>query len=263
MCTRDPRLGPGARPTGGIRPSGPAVAVAIAALLLTYVLLFTSVEIVAGNPGLYGVSLADPETERVTGLSAAGRREVLGRILSYALGRRSDMQFTMPAESARPGEPAFSADELQHMEDVRGLFALGRKLRAGAMVLSALLVLLALSRSAVRGDPPAHGLRRGERVRAVLAGLFRWTAVWGGGLLVAIGTAALLDFRTAFDAMHKVLFTNDLWQLPLDSLLIQLLPEVQFARLGAYAGCITLAAVVTALCLGLLLRRSRRSMHGA
>lgn len=233
--------------------------VALAGLFLAYVLLFTSLEFVAGNTRLYRVTLESPEVERLTGLARAERGEALTRIVRYALGRGSDLQFVMPPGSVRPGQPAFSEDETRHMEDVRALFALGRTLRIVGLVPAVLLAGSAAAGPGVRKRLSSGGPRR-RHTLAVLAGLCRWTAAWTAAFLLIVGAAALVSFRSAFDALHVVLFANDLWMLPPDALLIQLFPEEQFARLAGYAGAVMLACAGAALALGAWAAKSERSL---
>jgi len=226
--------------------------VAVAGLLLAYVLLFTSVETVTAVPRLYGVTLESSEIGQSTGLSYTQREAVVARIAGYALGRQPDLQFTMPTGSVRAGEEAFTADELQHMADVRALFATGRFLRWLAILLSLLCLAGRAFPSPKAGSP---GGQPEADSRAVVSAALRWTAGWGTGFLLAIGIVSFVDFGAAFDAMHLLLFRNDLWLLPADALLIQLLPEEQFCLLAAYSGAVFLAATAAALGLGLSLRR--------
>jgi len=120
-------------------------------------------------------------------------------------------------------QPAFNSKELIHMEDCRQLFILLRiALRASAVTGSLLItlgcILLGKDRRKIRLAawlaPPAI---------AIPLGLF---AVW-----------AAIDFNSAFNFFHEILFTNDLWLLNARTdLLIRLCPASMFMAMGARIG---------------------------
>ena len=113
----------------------------------------------------------------------------------------------------------FNAREQAHLSDIRALFRLFDRAWLLLIPAAALAVILA-----ARHD--SRGYWAGLALTfLLLAGLAAWIA---------------LDFVNAFIALHRLLFTNDLWLLdPQTDLLICLMPERMFTflagRLALYA----------------------------
>ena len=119
-------------------------------------------------------------------------------------------------------QDAFNAREMQHMEDCARLFDLLRTLRLSIAIAAALMVLLSLI------------LEWKEKpVRAVSV-----APMWIGSLILIVplaifGVWAAIDFGSAFNFFHRILFTNDLWLLnPETDLLIRICPSGMFASMG-------------------------------
>ena len=119
-------------------------------------------------------------------------------------------------------QDAFNAREIQHMEDCRRLFDLLRTLRLSLAVAAALLVLLSL-------------ILEWKEKPARTVGL---SPLWIGSLILIVplaifGVWAAIDFNSAFNFFHRLLFTNDLWLLnPETDLLIRICPSSMFAGMG-------------------------------
>ena len=137
-------------------------------------------------------------------------------------------------------QDAFNAREIQHMEDCQRLFDLLRTLRLSLAVAAALLVLLSLILE--WREKPA---RAGSIAPMWIASLILIVP------LAIFGIWAAVDFNSAFNFFHRILFTNDLWLLnPETDLLIRICPSGMFANLGLR---IALRAAVILLGLPLLL----------
>lgn len=137
-------------------------------------------------------------------------------------------------------QDAFNAREIQHMEDCARLFDLLRTLRLSLAVAAALLVLLSLILE--WREKPA---RAGSIAPMWIASLILIVP------LAIFGIWAAVDFNSAFNFFHKILFTNDLWLLnPETDLLIRICPSSMFANLGLR---IALRAAVVLLGFPLLL----------
>ena len=119
-------------------------------------------------------------------------------------------------------QDAFNAREIQHMEDCARLFDLLRTLRLSLAVAAALLVLLSLILE--------------WREKPARAGSI--APMWIGSLILIVplaifGVWAAIDFNSAFNFFHRILFTNDLWLLdPTTDLLIRICPSSMFAGMG-------------------------------
>lgn len=135
-------------------------------------------------------------------------------------------------------QDAFNAREIQHMEDCTRLFDLLRTVRW--VVLVALIFLWVIQ------------IVMGRRTKD--GGFLVW--IWIGSLILIVplaifGVWAAIDFNSAFNFFHRLLFTNDLWLLnPETDLLIRICPSSMFANLGLR---IALRAAVILLGLPLLL----------
>ena len=137
-------------------------------------------------------------------------------------------------------QDAFNAREIQHMEDCQRLFDLLRTLRLSLAIAAALLVLLSLILE--WKEKPA---RAGSVAPVWIASLILIVP------LAIFGVWAALDFNSAFNFFHRLLFTNDLWLLnPATDLLIRICPSSMFASMGLR---IALRAAVILLGLPVLL----------
>lgn len=131
------------------------------------------------------------------------------------------------AEVFGRAQPAFNLKEQLHMEDCQRLFSLLRTVMRISAVLGAALGLFGLCL-----------LRDRRSIRR---------AVWLSPLAIAIPLGALavwalIDFDSAFQFFHKILFTNDLWLLdPTTDLLIRICPASMFMAMGARIGLTALA----------------------
>ena len=161
------------------------------------------------------------------GISEADLIRLDAALAAYLAGDKGALYEQDELESSHPtairatvfgeDQPAFNEKELTHMADCFELFVLLRTTCVCAIILGAILLGLGL------------WLRRGKG----LVGSF----LIGLGLLflpaVLLGAWAALDFTSAFNFFHRMLFTNDLWLLdPRTDLLIRICPESMFAGLG-------------------------------
>ena len=123
-------------------------------------------------------------------------------------------------------QDAFNAREIQHMEDCQRLFDLLRTLRLSLAIAAALLVLLSLILE--WKEKPA---RAGSVAPVWIASLILIVP------LAIFGIWAAIDFNSAFNFFHRLLFTNDLWLLnPATDLLIRICPSSRFAGMGLRIG---------------------------
>lgn len=139
------------------------------------------------------------------GISNAEMRDIDMLIASYLSGDARAI------DGAGFGERA-----LIHMEDVYNIFETARVVR-----LISLFAALALLMSAMNKNR-ARRLRIGSYI-ALAAFVLP---------LTAFGIWAVMDFEAAFEGMHKLLFSNDLYRLQSTELLIRLLPERFFMEIG-------------------------------
>lgn len=242
------------RPTGPRIPLGaqrllrPLLAAVLGALLALAALLFVT-EVVAFSGWSYAYSLARPELLEHTGLDLGQVRGLMMHVLRYAGGGSGEFQVLFPPGHPLAGQPVFTQREVDHMADVRLLFARGRAVRWAAVgVLGVAPALTWLGGGRGRGQG-REALFRGSSQTAL------WAAGWGTGLFALVGVALTAGFSLAFDWFHFLLFDNDLWQLPEESMLITLLPLEQFQRIGVLIGAGFAICLVFFVILGRVLAR--------
>lgn len=216
----------------------------IVGLALPAFLLLADVEVVAYHLGAYRESFAGTGAPARIGLSEDQLVWTIRRSLDYATGRGNDLQFDRSElDQGPPGRPAFTGIELDHMVDVRVLFGLARTVRWAALGL------------AVAGAAAIVALER-RRGWARLARGLMIGAVLFLGLWAVLAAAVLTGFSSFWTAFHETLFSNDLWLLPVGSLLIEMLPESLFQRLALeIVGLLTLEVLVVLLLAVVYLRR--------
>lgn len=180
---------------------------ALGFFLLFAVLLFTVVENIGTNPYVYLDLQAENGLPEAAGLTLDELTAMDDQLADYLSGNEMALEAT-----------AFNATEKLHMRDVLELFNLLRTVRN--ILVPVMLLVLGVGLWLARGK---------HLLSASLMGL---------GLLalpfVVFGVWAVVDFTSAFEAFHRVLFTNELWILNPDTdLLIQILPERFFSDIAA------------------------------
>ncbi|SHE66475.1 TIGR01906 family membrane protein [Alkalibacter saccharofermentans] len=175
-------------------------------LLVPFVVLLTSLEIVVKSEGFFLEQYEINNVEQATGMEIQELMRVTGEIQDYLFGNRDDFNITGVINSVE-GE-IFNEREIVHMEDVRVLFDRGIILRnAGAVLLLFIL---------------AYGAFTGKKwlLKSLL-----YAAVSYFILLVLTAGLLFYDFNRYFNLFHEVFFSNDYWILdPRDSVLINMVP---------------------------------------
>lgn len=128
------------------------------------------------------------------------------------------------------GRPAFTPDEVVHMEDVREVVRGSLVLWLGAVVV--LAGSLARLRSRGGSDAVRRALRSGAAATVVA--------------LAAVGLFALVSFDTFFRSFHELLFEPGSWEFAVDSTLISLYPSSFWATATALLVILTLAQAALA-----------------
>ncbi|MXY36247.1 MAG: TIGR01906 family membrane protein [Dehalococcoidia bacterium] len=194
----------------------PAIA-SVGFVLAVPILLFTTnIRFLASDTGYLEGGLRRHDAAENTGIALNELDYAVGAIVRYFEDDADTLRilvFTGGQETA-----LFSEDETLHMEDVKGLMR--TIFRANEVALGFVLAYVA-----------ATVLWAGERSGRTLA-KETLAAVGAGALVgVAVGIVALVGFDGAWNQLHEVLFTNDLWLLdPRTDRLIQMFPETFWAE---------------------------------
>lgn len=132
----------------------------------------------------------------------------------------------------------FNANEKAHMADVYNIFAALRVIKNCAFAVSVLLLGW------------TYYSRQHFSVRLLRTGIIAGTLMLFLPIIAA-GVWAAVDFDAAFTAMHRLLFSNDLWLMdPRTDLMIRMLPERFFVSIGtklavrAVLGAVAIPAIV-------------------
>ncbi len=186
------------------------------------------------------------DSARAAGVDETALSGIGDMLVDYLKGAREDLNMTAAGNGA--AQKVFNEREIAHMEDVRALFQLERRIGAALAALGLLLLAAGL---------PGEGWAR-RLTRAGLIGQTFWLA-----LLLFLGIWAAADFDGAFRSFHAALFSNDLWLLnPETDLMIRMLPEKFFAAVAVHAlGGVLIVQAVLACAWGLpvaIARRARR-----
>ena len=207
---------------------------------LMIVLLITSVEAVAyWTPGYYEKEYTKYGVAETVQMEMDDLLDVTEEMMAYLRGRREDLH--VPTIVAGQPREFFNDREIAHMEDVRGLFLGGLKLRlAGLFGIAVCLIIMA-----------ATGADLGRILpRAVCIGTGLFFAV-----VCVLAAVIFSDFSKYFIIFHHIFFDNDLWILdPRTNLLINIVPEPFFMDTAARIALIfgAAVAVVFAACLVLV-----------
>lgn len=142
---------------------------------------------------------------------------VIDHVLDYLKDKEKDLQITITLLNGTTKD-AFTEREIAHMVDVKKLFINGEKIGIGAIILSIIsLGLLYFRRK-------SFDIQTTKYIKYTILGI-----IISFGL---IGLYAFIDFNNAFTLFHKIFFTNDLWLLDYNDLLIIMLPETLFFNIA-------------------------------
>ena len=153
--------------------------------------------------------------------------------------------------------PAFTEDELLHLQDIQGLLRLAETLKyiAWALLISSLVFGMFIIFSGKK-KPALAGLRN---LRLVI----NWSVSIALGLFLAVAIWGFFNFEGLFYAFHKLLFRNDLWLLdPQTDLLLQLMPLELFISYGLDMIKQNILFIILLPVLMLVLNIRKRQDHG-
>lgn len=185
----------------------------ILGILLSIILLFTFVEIIAFNLNHYRESFIKYNTTEETGMNEMNLQHTLEDVLRYLRDNRRELDTRVVVEGKE--SEAFEDREKLHMIDVKGLFFKGRILRNIGAVLFAIIGLIFIIKD--------------EYWKKSLSGTLMYTAVINILFLFVLLLLMKIDFNRCFTYFHIIFFNNDLWILDPDAhVLIQMLPQEFF-----------------------------------
>lgn len=214
------------------------------AVALLLILLYCAIMVPTFQMGFYQRQFERNRVEQVIGIERDELIRVTTHLMAYMRGREDDLQITAVVQGTE--RPFFSQREIDHMVDVRDLFAGGALIFQGAVIVfvvtGAFFMLIAKSSL------------------TTLARIHRNTNIAVLTFLALLTVVIALDFTRAFDIFHEIFFNNDYWILnPQVDLLINMVPEPFFVNIGIYVAVLFVVLSVAVIVLaGLYLRRARR-----
>ena len=187
------------------------LATAAFVLALPILLFTTNIRFLASDTGYLEGGLRRHDAAENTGIALGELDYAVGAIVRYFEDDADTLRllvFTDGEETA-----LFSAEETLHMEDVKGLMR--AIFRANEVALGFVIAYVA-------GAVLWSGERSGrDLAKATLAAVGVGAAVG-----IAVGVLAIVGFESAWERLHEIIFTNDLWLLdPRTDRLIQMFPE--------------------------------------
>ncbi len=174
-----------------------------------------SIQLVALNANFYVSSWSDLGIATTVGISERDLATVGEHLLAYFTGSVSTPQVEVEIDGTVM--PIFKEHELQHLEDVHGLFHMGISAKYACEALIVIGVLIATFRK----ESTTQKLQKALRLSCAILCVF----------VILIAAGAVFDFSKWWTTFHLVTFSNDLWLLdPQSDRLIQIFPEQFFYK---------------------------------
>ena len=166
----------------------------------------------AFDPGLYFKYQLEANVLDYAGISEEDLLLLDVHLADYLSGIKSNVDFELKVFGQK--QNAFNAREIRHLADCRTLLAPVSAQWFGVLLAIAGVVLI---------QPGKRGRRAAPWIASAIILL----------PIAFLGFWAAVDFNSAFNFFHKILFTNDLWLLnPRTDLLIRICPASMFAGMG-------------------------------
>ena len=197
------------------------------AVCLMLLILYFSVQLPTFSPWFYSYEYEKNGTYEVVNMEKDDLMAVTTHMIDYMRGKEAKLN----VETRVSGEERlfFSETEVLHMEDVRGLFDMGRLIRnVSAVLFIATTVFLVW-----------------QKRKGILTMLKCWRAAVLSMLAAGVGLSVLiaLGFDRAFIVFHEIFFSNDLWLLDPADLLVNIVPTPFFMDIAMFIG-VTFALVL-------------------
>lgn len=218
----------------------------LASVALFVSIFFTCIQSVAFNEGRYNAEQTRLGMPQAIGISADDMKKVMHELLLYCRGDRSNLN--MQAVINGQSREVFDEREKEHMVDVQKLFVDGFRLRTILIIafFFFLLVLLYVAR---------------RRTLREFARGWLFTISVLGVLLIAIGIYFAIDFDAAWTQFHYIFFSNDLWQLYENEMLIQLLMPLFDGIVRAIMITTAVSMAVVTAAAAIVMRVTRKQKH--
>jgi integral membrane protein (TIGR01906 family) len=194
-------------------------------IAIPFLLLASSISIVANTITLYRYGFSTYNISSVTGIDDTELDRAAAGLISYFHSGEEYIDITVKKDGK--DFTLFNERETQHLKDVKDLFVLGYHIAAGALAicLACIAVLLILWRD------------RREIGKALLQG-----GILTLSIMAILAIVMVVDFDNFFYRFHLLSFANDLWLLdPTKDYLLMMFPQ------GFWFDAALTCAIVTAI----------------
>ena len=210
-----------------------SITAVVAMAMLVVVLLLTSFQIaIYGDPEY---RFYEKEYEKYAVADSLNMEmddimDVTDKMMAYLIGEREELSVVTNVDGKR--QDFFNDQDRFHMEEVKGLFLGGLRLRnillAGAVLLVVILTF--------RNKKELFNILK--RAYFIALGIF-------GSLTVVLGGLIASDFNRYFTIFHEIFFDNDLWMFDPDTdYMIRMLPEGFFYDFVMRIGSVFVVSLV-------------------
>ena len=217
----------------------------IAVFLLITGLFISSIMWVAFDMDHYDREYKKLNISQSTGMSHQELLNTTKELLNYIKDKREDLNISAKVHGQE--RQVFNQREIDHMVDVKNLFALGFRLRWISFGVFGLLVAFL-------------AWYKGKKALRLLGISYLTVLAILGILFITLLILISIDFTAVWNGFHYIAFSNDLWILnPKTDILIQMVPEPFFydtvIRILSILG---IALTILAICSGMILFKSAK-----
>ena len=234
------------------RAVGALILSVIAAFPLFLGLLLGSVYFYTVNKPFYLYEYEKYDNASVIGVSDETLDEITDVLIDYIKGTRDNMD--IKAERNGEYQEIYSQRAKDHMVDVLFLFDLLRI----ALKACVIVFLLLLAGVIVLCAKKSHTYASAKMLMLSLIGLVV--------LFLALALVVASNFNAAFIKFHHIFFTNDLWLLPGDDVLVNMVPtgffmDICLAIALTFAGALGLCIIICLVVMSRTKRYLNKSKH--
>lgn len=188
---------------------------------------------------LYELGFSRYNVASVTGLTPRQLSEAAQQLRDYFNASEELLHVSVTVDGTT--RELYNNREVLHMRDVKDLLWKTYRVQEGAFLYMLLLTALGLF---IQGNEFVRRLRR----------LFVRGSVLTVSLVALVGLASLVNFGPIFVLFHQLGFSNDLWQLPYTSYLVQMFPFGFWQEATLLIGLASIAEAVAVVALLTLIR---------
>ncbi|WP_113675365.1 TIGR01906 family membrane protein [Vallitalea guaymasensis] len=219
----------------------------IIGVLLFFVLLFTSAEVIAYNINHYQWQYERHDIPEQTNMSLDELTKVTKNMIAYLKDSRKTLD--MKAVIDGKEQEVFGEREKSHMVDVKKLFVIGTYMRN----ISFIILVIAIG----------YMVLRNKKLLTITFSMVKYVFAVIIMLILILSGLLLIDFNKYFTIFHEIFFSNDLWLLdPKTDILINIVPEIFFFQTAMIIlGIFVVSVVVTLVIIEVAKKKLIRHYH--